>query len=178
MKLSREGIGWLIFGILVCMSSVETGDIAGTIGNLAIGLVFIAVYFIKQKFDPFGIGWFIAGGILLAFCLEQLVGIMCGIITRFSILPGDLSDMLIGFIVAVICLYVFYRKNKDELEDVAYAIGDMDDHEPPYEEEIIQEIKVEETRQTVTTDSVAAPDTTAEQDDFDSILEFEILDEE
>lgn len=139
MKLSGRGIGWLIFGIIVCMSATESEGMPAVIGTIAMGLVFIAVYFIKQRFDPDGTGWFIAGGIFLAFSFEQLLSIMTGFISRFSILPGELSDMLTGFIVAVICLYVFYRKNKDNLEEAADDLGNGTFTFPGEEEDSTEE---------------------------------------
>ena len=176
MKLTGRGIGWLIAGALVCASSIETDNIPGTVGTFAIGLVFVAVYFIKQRCDPCGIGWFIAGGIFLAFSLEELLTVLGGFISRFPTPSDNLSNMLIGFIVALALLYVFYRKNRDELQDVAEVIGDEDYYEPSYQEEVTEETVVEEIRQTVTTESVVKPGPATKQDETDSILEFEVID--
>ena len=176
MKLTGRGIGWLIAGALVCASSIETDNIPGTVGTFAIGLVFVAVYFIKQRFDPCGIGWFIAGGIFLAFSLEELLTVLGGFISRFPTPSDDLSNTLIGFIVALALLYIFYRKNRDELRYVAEVIGDEDYYEPSYREEVTEETVVEEISQTVTAGSVEKPDTAAKQEETDTILEFEITD--
>ena len=67
MKLTPKGIGWLIAGLIICASSTEASGIASKLRTIALGLVYVAVYLIKQVFAPRMIGWFIAGGILLAF---------------------------------------------------------------------------------------------------------------
>ena len=150
MRLSGRGIGWLIAGVFICTAATEAEDISGAVSTIAIGLVFAAIYFMKQRFDPEGLGWWIAGGILMAFCLEGLLDIAFGFVSKHSILPGDLSDMLIGFIIAVICLFVFYRKNKEELEDTYYEDVVEDDAGYLYQEEIVTEetVTVEHAEET------------------------------
>jgi hypothetical protein len=68
-----------------------------------LGLVFVLVYFLKQLFVPRGIGWFIAGGILVAFAVEE----------------GLTDDGLLAVGIAAACLMVFYFRNKDGLEAVS-----------------------------------------------------------
>lgn len=148
MRFSGRGIGWLIAGALICCSMTEADSAASAAGTVALGFVFIAIYLMKQKFDPSGIGWFIAGGILTAFCIEEMLGVIGGFVTRFSIVKDDLSTILISVIFASGCLYMFYRSNKSELE---YAgddpgndgSGDDGGFEFPFQEEVFKEETVE-----------------------------------
>lgn len=172
MRFSTKGIGWLIFGVIVCLSSTESDDIPGIASTIALGLVFIAIYLMKQRFDPKGIGWFIAGGGLLAFCLDELLSILGGFVLSLSILPGDLSDMLIGFIVAAVCLYMFYRTNKYAIDDVADDMGVGDEFEFPYQQEVFREETVEETVETTEEHTVTPAGGTASDDV--SVVEIEV----
>jgi hypothetical protein len=103
MKFTTKGIGWLIFGVIVCASSTEAYGIAAKLSTIMLGLVFVLVYFLKQIFVPRGIGWFIAGGILVAFAVEE----------------GLTDDGLLAVGIAAACLMVFYFRNKDGLEAVS-----------------------------------------------------------
>lgn len=103
MKFTTKGIGWLIFGVIVCASSTEAYGIAAKMSTIMLGLVFVLVYFLKQLFVPRGIGWFIAGGILVAFAVEE----------------GLTDDGLLAVGIAAACLMVFYFRNKDGLEAVS-----------------------------------------------------------
>lgn len=103
MKFTTKGIGWLIFGVIVCASSTEAYGIAAKLSTIMLGLVFVLVYFLKQLFVPRGIGWFIAGGILVAFAVEE----------------GLTDDGLLAVGTAAACLMVFYFRNKDGLEAVS-----------------------------------------------------------
>ena len=49
MKFTGKGIGWLIAGALVCVSAFPGDSIGGILSTVAIGLVFIAVYLMKQR---------------------------------------------------------------------------------------------------------------------------------
>ena len=170
MRFSGKGIGWLIFGLIVCMSSTEADDIPGVASSIALGLVFIAIYLMKQRFQPRGIGWFIGGGILLAFTLDELLSLMSGFISTLSILPGDLTDMFIGGIAATGCLYMFYKRNREDLNDYADGIGMEEDIQFPYHEEVFRETVVEEAAQVVTPESADA-----ETDEDGSVVEIEVL---
>lgn len=145
MRLSGKGIGWLIAGALVCCSITETDGVAGAAGTLAIGFVLIAVYLMKQRFDPAGIGWFIGGGIMIAFCIEETLRMLGGFVSGFSILGDDLSTILIGVIVAAGCMYMFYRRNRMELEDAVDDLGNDDGFSFPNQEEVFREETVEVT---------------------------------
>lgn len=123
MRFTSRGIGWLIAGGIICATAISSDSFASGVGTAAFGLVFVAVYFIKQFFDPGGIGWFIAGGILTAFCIETMLGVTAGIF-RNSLLDRDsLSDVLITLIIALGCFYAFYKRNKSEIDDVASDMG-------------------------------------------------------
>lgn len=103
MKFTTKGIGWLIFGVIVCASSTEAYGIAAKMSTIMLGLVFVLVYFLKQLFVPRGIGWFIAGGVLVAFTVEE----------------GLTDEGLMAVGIAAACLMVFYFRNKDGLEAVS-----------------------------------------------------------
>lgn len=100
MKLTAKGIGWLIAGLIICASATESYGIAAKLSTIALGLVFVAVYLMKQIFVPRGIGWFIAGGVLVAFVVEE----------------GLSEEGWISVGIAAACLMVFYFRNKDGLE--------------------------------------------------------------
>ena len=132
MQFTSKGIGWLIVGGIICATAIGTDSFASAVGMLMFGLVFVAVYFIKQLCDPKGLGWFIFGGILLAFCIDTMLGVTGGLL-RDSILDReDLSDVLIALIMALGCMFAFYRKNKGAVDDLAADMGmDMPaGHEP------------------------------------------------
>lgn len=118
MKFTSEGIGWLIAGGIICASATGSDGFASAIGTLMIGLVFAAVYFIKQFFDPAGLGWFIAGGILLAFCVETMIGVAGGLFRNSFLNRDDFSDTLVALVTALGCMFAFYLKNKSEIDDL------------------------------------------------------------
>ena len=152
MKLSSKGIGWLIAGALICVSAFPGNGIADVMSTIAIGLVFIAIFLMKQRFDPRGLGWFIGGGILLAFCLDELFGMAEGIFSGISLLPGDLSDMFIGFICACGCMYMFIRRNKPILDGTA-----GEESEFPFQEEVFSENTTTVETTIVETEQVVTP---------------------
>lgn len=103
MKLTAKGIGWLIAGLIICASSTESYGIAAKLSTIALGLVFVAVYLMKQVFVPRGIGWFIAGGVLVAFVVEE----------------GLTEEGLISVGIAAACLAVFYFRNRHDIDNAA-----------------------------------------------------------
>ena len=119
MKLTPKGIGWLIAGLIICASSTEASGIASKLSTIALGLVFVAVYLIKQVFAPRMIGWFIAGGILLAFVVEE----------------GLSEEGWISVGIAAVCLIVFFLLNRDEIEAARYGVPLEDEEETGYEED-------------------------------------------
>ncbi len=102
MKLSLKGIGWLIAGGIICASATEAYGVAAKMSTIALGLVFVAVYLMKQIFKPARIGWFIAGGILVAFVVEE----------------GLTEEGLFSLGIAAVCLGIFYFKNRDVLREI------------------------------------------------------------
>lgn len=100
MKITPKGIGWLIFGVIVCASATEAIGIVSALSTMALGLVFILIYVMKQFFKPRGIGWYIFGGMLLAFCIES----------------GANSDTLIAGVLGFACLLWFYYRNREALD--------------------------------------------------------------
>ena len=96
MRFTSKEIGWLIAGGLICATAVGDDSITSAAGTALFGLVFVAVYFMKQFFDPQGIGFFIAGGILLAFGVETFLGLTGGLIKNSFLDRDSLSDVL-GF---------------------------------------------------------------------------------
>ena len=145
MKFTSKGIGWLIAGGIICAAAVGDDSLASAAGTALVGLVFIAVYFIKQYFDPAGIGWFIAGGILLAFSAETMLGVTGGILKGSFLDRDSLSDVLISLVIAAGCLFAFYKRNQREVDELASDIGmgvDMDVARPgqaPQAAEPVQE---------------------------------------
>lgn len=141
MKITPKGIGWLIFGVIVCASATEAYGIISALSTIALGLVFILIYVMKQFFKPRAIGWYILGGVLLAFCIES----------------GANSDTLISAIIAFASLLWFYYRNKDALDymfsgmttdeigDFSYV--DEDTYPEPEVYETVEEV-VEETVET------------------------------
>ena len=116
MKFTTKGIGWLIFGALVCASATETVGVLSWLSTVALGLVFIGIYVMKQFFSPCGIGWYIVGGMLFAFCIEE----------------GPDSDSLIALIIGAVLMFVFYTKNKELLDAMADDIVPDDPLEEYY----------------------------------------------
>ena len=123
MKLTLKGIGWLIAGLIVCASSTKSVGLAAKMSTIALGLVFVAVYLIKQFFTPKGIGWFIAGGVLVAFVVEE----------------GLTEEGWTSLAIAAACLAVFYFTNRDGigaavdgvvLEDPVEGPGGDDSYDP------------------------------------------------
>ena len=148
MKLSSKGIGWLIAGALVCASAFPGSGIADVMSTIMIGLVFIAVYVMKQRFRPAGIGWFIGGGILLAFCVDLFFDMAGGLFSQIGLDAGGLSDLFIGLICAFGCMFMFYRKNKEVIADVADGADYSEESEFPYQEEVFREETVEVVTET------------------------------
>jgi len=162
MRLTKEGIGWLIFGVLVVCSCTEADSVVSALSTIALGGVFILLYLLKQFFIPDGIGWYICGGVLVAFCIES----------------GYNSDTLISLILGMICLFVFYTKNKADFDELFsgaamgyrtdpfddFSHADPDTYYGPDEEESVEETVeiVEET--TVTTEDAADASDTASKD--------------
>lgn len=170
MKSRGRGIGWLIAGALICCSMTETDGVASAAGTVAIGFVFIAIYLMKQKFDPSGIGWFIGGGIVGAFCLEETLNLVYGLVSRIPLVKDDLSTIMIGLIIALGCFYMFYRSNRNELEyagdDAEEDIrGDDGGFEFPFQEEVFRE----ETVEVITQDEVS-------EEEENDIMDIEVLD--
>lgn len=114
MRFTTKGIGWLIFGLIVCMSSTESGSFISKVSTIVLGLVFVGVYFIKQVFTPRGIGWFIGGGILIAFAVEEIV-------------TGSVSNVVIALIIAALCLGWFYIRNRDDVEKAVIGIDEEEE---------------------------------------------------
>ena len=137
MKITPKGIGWLIFGVIVCASATEAYGIISALSTIALGLVFILIYVMKQFFKPRGIGWYIFGGMLLAFCIES----------------GANSDTLIAAVLAFASLLWFYYRNRealdymfsgmttDEIGDFSYV--DEDTYPEPEAYETAEEVAVE-----------------------------------
>ena len=160
MKWTGRGVGWLIAGALICVSAFPGNGIADVMSTIAIGLVFIAIFLMKQRFQPRGLGWFIGGGILLAFCVDCFFGIAGGLFSRVRADSSDLSVMLMGFICACGCMFMFVRKNKPVLDGT-----DNEESEFPYQEEVFKE-------ETVTTETEQAVITPEEE----TKVEFEVSD--
>ena len=116
MKLSLKGIGWLIFGVIVCASSSEASGFMSQLSTIALGCVFIVIYIMKQFFQPRGLGWYIAGGMLLAFCVES----------------GYNSDTLISLVIGLVLLAVFYVRNREPVDAMmdGVAIEDEESTDP------------------------------------------------
>lgn len=120
MKITPKGIGWLIFGVIVCASATEAIGIISALSTIALGLVFILIYVMEQFFKPRGLGWYILGGMLLAFCIES----------------GANSDTLIAAVLGFASLLWFYYRNRevldymfsgmttDEIDDFSYVDED------------------------------------------------------
>lgn len=113
MKLSTKGLGWLIFGLLVIASSTESYGLKSKLSTIALGAVFVAVYLMKQYFRPRLYGLFIAGGVLLAFCIEA---------------DHD-SSLVYSFILACVFMALFYLKNRNSVNDMIDTVDSAGDEE-------------------------------------------------
>lgn len=107
MKLTFKGIGWLIFGLLIIVSTFDTYGWRDKLSSMGIGVTFIAVYVMKQFFKPRWYGFFIAGGILLSFCIYN----------------GFNRELIYPLLLAAAFMGVFYWKNR---EPVNAMIEDID----------------------------------------------------
>ena len=166
MKWSGRGIGWLIAGALICATAFPGNGIADVISTIAIGLVFIVIFLMKQRFQPRGLGWFIAGGILLAFAVDCFFNQLGAFFSKDGGADsGLLSDMIIALIIACGFMYMFYRRNRGAMEDVANGAEYVEESEFPYQEEVFKE-------ETVTTETEQAVITPEEE----TKVEFEVSD--
>ncbi len=159
MKITPKGIGWLIFGVIVCASATEAIGLISALSTIALGLVFILIYVMKQFFKPRSLGWYILGGIMLAFSIES----------------GLNSDTLIAAVIAFASLLWFYYRNKndldsvfsgmvtDEIEDFGYL--DEDTYPDPVVFETVEEV-VEETFE----DAAAETGEPAEEAAYESVV--------
>ena len=138
MKLSSKGIGWLIAGALICAAAFPGDGIADMVSTIMIGLVFIAIYFLKQRFKPRGLGWFIAGGIMTAYLMDCLLDMAGGMFSQYTG-SSDFSDRLFSSIFACFFLLMFYRSNKVVLDDIADGAEHVEESEFPYQEEVFTE---------------------------------------
>lgn len=149
MKITPKGIGWLIFGVIVCASATEAYGIIPALSTIALGLVFILIYVMKQFFKPRGLGWYIVGGLMLAFSIES----------------GYNSDTLIALVVAFVSLLLFYFSNRealdymfsgmtsDEIGDFSYVDEDTYPEPEVYETVEVVEETVDEPTEEIANDS-------------------------
>lgn len=168
MKITPKGIGWLIFGVIVCASATESIGIVSALSTIALGLVFILIYIMKQFFKPRSLGWYIVGGMMLAFSIES----------------GYSSDTLIALAIAFASLLWFYYRNKgdldymfsgmvtDELDDFGYL--DEDTYPDPVVFETVEEVveeTVDETAEETTDETADVPvetEITTSEEDIES----------
>ncbi len=161
MSLGSKGIGWLIFGVLVCASSTESDGIAAKLSTIALGLVFVATYLIKNWFDPKYKALFILGGTFIAFSIEN----------------GRDSATVTALVVAAVCLFLFYLINKDVINA---RLGGSPIADDPYEgryEEYAEEEEgevYEEPADEVTEDTgiEVETETVTDQADSEEVVEF------
>lgn len=113
MKLTFKGIGWLIFGLLIIASSFETYGWADKLSTIGIGLTLVLVYVMKQFFKPRWYGFFIAGGIMLSFCIYN----------------GINEELIMPLAIAVACLGAFYVLNKRSVDAIVDDIDSLGDDE-------------------------------------------------
>ena len=90
-----KGIGWLIIGVLICTAAAGDDSFRSGLSTVLMGLVFIIVFLIKQKYYPVGTGWFIAGGLVMAYLPEA---------------QGSF-DMMVGFAAGAVLLGIFFYMN-------------------------------------------------------------------
>ena len=177
MKLDSKGIGWLIAGGVICASSFPGKDVGDMMSTILIGLTFIAVYAMKQKFRPVGLGWFIAGGIFFAFTMDIIFEAAAGLFSRGSDDAGLLSSIMIGGALTFFFLLMFYHRNREVLQDVAngadYSESENGEFEFPYQEKVFREETVEVVNEMAEADNAAAaPDTDEE------FIEIEVTDDD
>lgn len=140
MKFSTNGIGWLIVGVLICLSAVESYGLDDIVSQILLGLIPIAIYLMKQIFEPAGKGLFIFGGIFFAFGTDTAIDVIKTFLRDHRIDRDDLSTVLFAMFVSGLLLYLFYRRNKEDFE---YIAGEMEMEEDPYEgEEVVIETEV------------------------------------
>ena len=113
MKLTFKGIGWLIFGLLIIASSFETYGWADKLSTIGIGLTLVLVYVMKQIFKPRMYGFFIAGGIMLSFCIYN----------------GINEELIMPLAIAVACLGAFYVLNKRSVDAIVDDVDSLGDDE-------------------------------------------------
>jgi hypothetical protein len=113
LKLTFKGIGWLIFGLLIIASSFETYGWADKLSTIGIGLTLVLVYVMKQFFKPRWYGFFIAGGIMLSFCIYN----------------GINEELIMPLAIAVACLGAFYVLNKRSVDAIVDDIDSLGDDE-------------------------------------------------
>lgn len=85
----------------------------GKISDIGIGLTFVAVYVMKQIFKPRMYGFFIAGGIMLSFCIYN----------------GINEELIMPLAIAVACLGAFYVLNKRSVDAIVDDIDSLGDDE-------------------------------------------------
>ena len=145
MRLGTSGIGWLIFGVLVCASSTEAYGIPAKLSTIALGLVFVATYLIKNWFDPKYKALFIIGGTFIAFSIEN----------------GRDEATMIALCISAVCLFIFYLVNK---EVINAWLGGASITEYPYDEDYEEYEEEEETEAGETEEYSEPPDNTIQVD--------------
>ena len=145
MSLGSKGIGWLIFGVLVCASSTESDGIAAKLSTIALGLVFVATYLIKNWFDPKYKALFIIGGTFIAFSIEN----------------GRDEATMIALCISAVSLFIFYLVNK---EVINAWLGGASITEYPYDEDYEEYEEEEETEAGETEEYSGPPDNTIQVD--------------
>ena len=113
MKLTFKGIGWLIFGLLIIVSSFENYGWRDKLSTMGIGVTFVLVYVMKLFFKPRWYGLFIAGGILLSFCIYN----------------GINEELVMPLAIAAGCLGAFYVLNKKPVDEMMDDVGSLGDDE-------------------------------------------------
>lgn len=157
MRLGTSGIGWLIFGIIVCASYSEADGLPAKLSTIALGLVFVAVYLIKNWFDPRYKALFILGGMLIAFSIEN----------------GKDPDTVTALCIASVFLCIFYFINKDVIN--AWLEGaSITDY--PYDEEYEEYAEEEESGEHGEPDGNGIPadgnESGIDQSDSEDVVEF------
>ena len=180
MKLDSKGIGWLIAGVVICASSFPGKSVGDMLSTILIGLTFIAVYAMKQKFKPVGLGWFIAGGIFFAFTMDIVFEAAAGLFSRGSDDSGLLSSIMIGGALTFFFLLMFYHRNREVLHDVAngadYSESENGEFEFPFQENVFREDTVEVVNETV--EKVQPDNANAAPDTDDEFIEIEVTDDD
>ena len=151
MKITPKGIGWLIFGVIVCASATESIGLIPALSTIALGLVFILIYVMKQFFKPRGLGWYIVGGMMAAFSIES----------------GANSDTLIALAIAFGSLLWFYYRNKDALDYMFSGVTSDEIGDFSYvDEDTYPEPDIYETIETVETEIIDDEATEADSTDI------------